>query len=215
MSNKMKELKVSTKIFEHWNRVVTQQELYDVDEEYILEMCNVSKQHTGLPYDLWIDTLGSRRGNEHSNSPRIKVRVDDTWIPLSVSDNPDIPQSVRSTGVKDYPGLSIVKKYVKAYKKILLAHYYSQISDREALNLLRTIKDCRKAELELSDLLDITKNFSIQYHWDTDWSLYEINVVDEDSSLVTTSYASTDYELLVELGELQRKYQVENIHKVT
>lgn len=56
------------------------------------EMANVSKDDTGLPYDLWIDSAGDSR---RKHGPRVKVQVNNTFIPLIISDNPDIPKSVK------------------------------------------------------------------------------------------------------------------------
>lgn len=210
----MKEAKISTHVFEHWDRVVRQTELDGLDEEYIIEMCNVSKSKTGLPYNLWIDTAGESRGNQHTHTPRIKVLVNGEWIPLEVCDDPDIPESVRKTGVKDYPGLSIVKKYVKAYKKVLLAHYYEQIDDADALRLLRTLKDYKQSEIELNDIIDTTPVFLIQYQWLPDMLVYEINVLGESKKLVETRYAMSEYELFVELDKLKNFYQPETIKEV-
>lgn len=87
------------------------------------EMANVSKEDTGLPYDLWIDSIGVDRKGKHS-SPRLKVQVNGKLIPVLISENPDIPDSLKRKGIKDFPHLSEVKKYIKAYLKVLLINQY-------------------------------------------------------------------------------------------
>ncbi len=116
---------------------------YAFDMESAFEMANVSKDDTGLPYDLWIDSIGSDRNTPHS-LPRLKVRIDGKFIPVLLSDNPDIPDSVKKAGVKDFPHFSEIKKYIKAYLDVLLAHYNKELTDKQALNILSTIDEAKE-----------------------------------------------------------------------
>ena len=40
-------------------------ELLILNEDALFEMANIKAKRTGLPYDLWIDSMGIDRGNEH------------------------------------------------------------------------------------------------------------------------------------------------------
>lgn len=40
--------------------------------EHIYEMAKLTRQKSGQPFDIWIDSLGSKRNTKH-NSPRIKA----------------------------------------------------------------------------------------------------------------------------------------------
>lgn len=114
------------------------------------EMANVSKDDTGLPYDLWIDSAGDSR---RKHGPRVKVQVNNTFIPLIISDNPDIPKSVKKNGVSDFPHLAEIQKYIRAYKEILLAHYRKQLSDKNTLLLLETIEKADTNKIKLVNYL--------------------------------------------------------------
>ena len=92
-------------------------------------MANVSKKDTGLPYDIWIDSVGSSRRVAH-HLPRIKVKVDGKMIPISISDNPKILAG------RDFPQSSIIKNYILKYREVLERHWNHELTDREALNLL-------------------------------------------------------------------------------
>lgn len=116
------------------------------------EMANVSKDDTGLPYNIWIDSLGKDRQNKH-NSPRIKVDVNGKLIPVTIGDNPDIPESVKKTGTKDFACIAEVKKYIRAYKDVFLAHYNRQITDRQALNLLVDISKAEEGKIQIVKLV--------------------------------------------------------------
>lgn len=114
------------------------------------EMANVSKEDTGLPYDLWIDSAGDFRKR---HGPRIKVQVNNTLIPITISDNPDIPKSAKKGGISNFPHLAEIKKYIKAYKEILLAHYKKQLSDKNTLLLLETLGQADINKIKLVNYL--------------------------------------------------------------
>lgn len=78
-----------------------------LNEQYLLEMANVKSTDTGLPYDIWIDSLGKDRDVEH-NIPRIKVNVNGKYIPIEISDEPDIPESVKKMGIVDFDKKSLI-----------------------------------------------------------------------------------------------------------
>ena len=179
---------------------------FKLNEDLLFEMANLEKRDTGLPYDIWIDSAGKSRSNSHSNTPRIKIDVNGDLIPVEISDNPDIPDSVKKQGVPNIPHFSEIKKYVKAYKKVFLAHYLNQISDKQALNLLGPIKLAPQSEISLSQIIDQTPNTIIKYRWDNKELLYIIEVY-KDNSKVDTLYALGEYNLFKYLGELKNKYQ--------
>jgi len=128
-----------------------ERELFEaLSNNVAFEMANVSKDDTGLPYDLWIDSAGDSR---RRHGPRVKVQVNNTFIPLIISDNPDIPKSVKKNGVSDFPYLAEIQKYIRAYKEILLAHYRKQLSDKNTLLLLETIEKADTNKIKLVNYL--------------------------------------------------------------
>lgn len=193
------------------DKIYTIQELMKLDENLLLEMATVSKSKIGLPYDLWLDPAGIDRGNEHVNNPRIKIKVDDSLIPIEISDDPKIPDSVKKNLDKDIPNLAAVKNYVKAYKKVLLAHYYKKIDDKDALNLLSTIGDAKAAELKLDEITKPKTNGEIRYKRDVDQCLYVISVFDDKNNIVTTSYAFNKYYLYSEIKALKDTYEITTV----
>lgn len=193
------------------DKIYTIQELMKLDEDLLLEMATVSKSKIGLPYDLWLDPAGIDRGNEHATNPRIKIKVDDSLIPIEISDDPKIPDSVKKNLDKDVPNLAAVKNYVKAYKKVLLAHYYKKIDDKDALNLLSTIGDAKAAELKLDEITKPKTNGEIRYKWDVDQCLYIIRVFDDKNNIVTTSYAFNKYYLYSEIKALKDTYEITTV----
>lgn len=104
--------------------------LNNLDEDIFFEMANAVKEDTGLPYNIWLDSVGKNRKNKHSE-PRIKVEVDNDFIPVIICDNPYIPIEG-----KTFKKFSIIKKFIIDNKDILLQHWNKQLTDKEILNLL-------------------------------------------------------------------------------
>lgn len=191
--------------------VFTQEQMMDMNEDFLLEMSVIRPNESGLPYELWLDPSGKDRGNEHTNSPRLKVKVDNNYIPLEISDNPDIPSSVKKNGRNSFPHLGIIKKYVVAYKKALLAHYFKEINDEDIHKYVGTLKQAPQLELKLDNDLNNHQSGKIEYFWDTDEMLYNISVVSEDGAVINTSYAFDNNLLNKELYELRNTYEISKI----
>ena len=103
--------------------------LLESDSKHIDEMANVSKQDTGLPYSVWIDSEGKDRVAPH-NVPRLKVDVDGDRIPVSISDTPKILVN------KNIPQFSKISSWIIKYKNVLLQHWNKELTDRQTLNML-------------------------------------------------------------------------------
>lgn len=105
------------------------EQLNNLNEDYLCEMANVSKEDTGLPYDLWIDSEGKDRKTQHS-MPRLKVDVNGDRIPVSIEQNPKILAD------KEIPKFARVKKYIQKYYNVFIKHWNKELTDKQALNLL-------------------------------------------------------------------------------
>jgi len=196
------------------NKVYSIDKLKSLNENLLLEMTNIWGNQIGLPYDIWLDPAGKERGNEHTFSPRIKVNVDGNLIPMTISDNPDIPESVRKQGIADFPHISLIKKYIKAYKNVLLAHFLKQISDKDVTQLLKNIKYADTSKEQLKAILNPRiENGQIEYRWDDEELLYIIDVLNSDNEIIITDFATNDFELFSKLEELKEVYEIENVVK--
>lgn len=196
------------------NKVYSIDKLKSLNENLLLEMTNIWGNQIGLPYDIWLDPAGKERGNEHTFSPRIKVNVDGNLIPMTISDNPDIPESVRKQGIADFPHISLIKKYIKAYKDVLLAHFLKQISDKDVTQLLKNIKYADTSKEQLKAILNPRiENGQIEYRWDDEELLYIIDVLNSDNEIIITDFATNDFELFSKLEELKEVYEIENVVK--
>ena len=100
-----------------------------LDEEYLTEMANATKNDTGLPYDIWLDSAGKNRKNKRSE-PRFKVSIDNDLIPISISKDPKVLIE------KEIKKWSLIKKFVVDNYEDLMKHWNGELTDREILNIL-------------------------------------------------------------------------------
>jgi putative endonuclease len=97
----------------------------------LYEMATISKEETGLPYDIWIDSMGIDRKGKH-NQPRLKIKVNNNLIPISIEDNP----RVLVGNAKKIKELDKIFKFIKENLEILQKHWQKELDDRETLNLI-------------------------------------------------------------------------------
>lgn len=111
-------------------------ELNNLDEDMLFEMANMTPQETGLPYKIWFDGGAEVRKVPHS-TPRVKIRYEGSWIPITISDSPEIPKSVlKNSRIKDVPKLQDVKDFIIKYKDILLKHWQGELSDFQLMSTI-------------------------------------------------------------------------------
>lgn len=93
------------------------------------KMANLRKQESGLPYDIWLDSAGYKRNTPHSVM-RINVSIDNELIPVIIASQRDIrPQ-------KHFKRENEIISWASDNYCILFKHWNSELSDRQALNLL-------------------------------------------------------------------------------
>jgi len=101
----------------------------------IYGMAVIDKSLSGLPYDIWLDPAGDRRNTRH-NSPRLKVNVDGVLIPYTIG---DIPKQAVSDKRKVNHENKIIR-WIQQNKDILLKQWRCEISDKEALDLVKKLE---------------------------------------------------------------------------
>lgn len=93
------------------------------------EMANLRKQESGLPYDIWLDSACSKRNIPH-NVMMIKVSIDNELIPVIIASQRDIrPQ-------KHFKRENEIISWASDNYYTLFKHWNSELSDRQALNIL-------------------------------------------------------------------------------
>lgn len=93
------------------------------------EIANLRKQESGLPYDIWLDSAGYKR-NTHHNVMKIKVSIDNEFIPVIIASQRDIrPQ-------KHFKRENEIILWASNNYDTLFRHWNGELSDRRALNIL-------------------------------------------------------------------------------
>jgi len=125
----------------------------DIYGEPIYEMSNLYKRKSGgLPMNLWIDDSGRWKSLNHK-LPRLKFQPDrgestsqleHKGIPMEISDNPDIPESVKKHNPKhDFSEneIELLRKFIRKYKNELLRVSDPDDSEFDFGDFLEYIKD--------------------------------------------------------------------------
>lgn len=186
-------------------------ELDQLNEDLLWEMATITPQKSGIPYKIWLDPMGVTRGNEHTFSPRLKIEVDGKFIPVEISDNPQIPNSVKKTGVKEPKKFDEVQDYIRAYEDVMLAHFYGKIDDDDATTLLKNVTMADEASKKLNLLL---KNYGyiIEYYWDTSELIFVLEMKEETSGYVEYRDTALDRgELFKIITDLRSNYQIKEV----
>lgn len=102
------------------------------DVENLYEMSNVIKDYTGLDYVVWIST----NSNSSQHGPRIKVRIDGEFIPVSIEDDPRITIATNKT----IPNFNDLQKWIIMNKELLLQYWNSQ----GEIDIVTVIKNLRR-----------------------------------------------------------------------
>ena len=93
------------------------------------EMANLRKHESGLPYDVWLDSACCKRNTLH-NEMMIKVSIDNELIPVIIASQRDIrPQ-------KHFKRENDIISWASNNYDTLFKHWNSELSDRQALNIL-------------------------------------------------------------------------------
>ncbi len=88
----------------------------------------ISARETGLPYDVLLDSIGSDK--LFSGKPRVGVLVEDTVVPVSISEKPVVLSGYH------FQNESLIIKWIKKYNAELLEHWNKKMTDKEILNSL-------------------------------------------------------------------------------
>ena len=87
----------------------------------------VSKNDTGLPYDLLLYSLGKRSGH---SEPRLVVDIGSERVPVSISSAPEI---LADKAIEDF---FAVREYICCHLPLLLLHWNNDCTDKEVLTQL-------------------------------------------------------------------------------
>lgn len=194
------------------DKLYTLKELRLLNEDLLFEQATIDKEDSKLPYTIWLDPAGKDRSNEHSGSPRVKITLPGTGeqVPITISEDPEVPKSVKKINNVKIPKFNEVREWIIAYRKILLAHYYRQINDDQATTLLKSIDKASEAEIKLGKYLGPKPKGYIEWFYDSSEGAYEAQVKDNEGNIITRSIELSRYSMWIEIQELENIYEIED-----
>ena len=99
----------------------------ELGEDEGFDYAGLTQQETGLPYIVLIDSVGITR--KPRIKPRIRVRVNDEYIPVSIS-------KTNVEKYKPFEGDTEIEQWVIENYDILIKHWNQEITETEAMDLL-------------------------------------------------------------------------------
>ena len=120
------------------------------------EMSKIKKDKSGLPFDIWVDSVGKDR-NIGYNSQCIFIIKDNKEIGISFYGEPKIEsgaENLKSFGEID---VNIIKDYIKTHKALFFAHWNQDIDDCEISIAMILIK--KNPKLIDDKAIEQAKNF--------------------------------------------------------
>lgn len=98
------------------------------------EIATASAKRTGLPYDLWIDSVGKDR-NVSNNSPKVKVSSNGEQISLLIA----AKSKVLAGDEKKFRKLSEIMKFIEDNYEAFLFHWNKRWGDLEMLHYIEYV----------------------------------------------------------------------------
>lgn len=123
----------------------------------IFEMANLTRQESGQPFDIWVDSSGEGRKSGHNNI-RIKAKNNGETVIAGFNNNGEYTNFQTSKDVlKRFGKAKELKEYVIKIKPLLELHWEGKITDTEFLLTAKFIKrgyDVLDAVDKATELLD-------------------------------------------------------------
>lgn len=106
-------------------------------KENLYEMSNLSVKKTGLDYIVWI----APQSGKEKHSARIKIKVDNSFISITIDDNPEVIKKNKNISI-DSKKLNKIFSWVRLNKESLLKYWNGKgnVGIDEILPELKKIK---------------------------------------------------------------------------
>lgn len=105
----------------------------------IFEMAKLTREESGEPFDIWIDSAGKERNTKH-NEPRIKAFNNGVTVIAGFKNGEYSNFQTAKDKLKRFGESSRLKKYVIKIRPILELHWENKITDTEFLVTARFVK---------------------------------------------------------------------------
>lgn len=104
----------------------------------IFEMAKVTRQKSGQPFDIWIDSLGQERNTKHNN-PRIKVINNNVEVIAGFDNGEYTNFQTPKDKLQKFGEATALKKYVIKMKPVIELHWEGKIDDGDFINIAKFV----------------------------------------------------------------------------
>ena len=112
-------------------------------------MTNINRKESNLSENIWVDSAGIHTNVPHS-TPRFKLLKDNSYIPFSLTSEPEnLVKNDKTTLPKD------VKQFIVDNLDIFLKHWNGQITDTQLLMFVHAVQQENLSKSEAIEKLKI------------------------------------------------------------
>lgn len=106
----------------------------------VYKMANLTRQESGQPFDIWVDSAGKSRNVKH-NEPRIKATNNGVTITAGFKKGEYSTFQTAKDKVRQFGKSKELEDYLIKIKPLLELHWENKITDREFLNIAVLVRD--------------------------------------------------------------------------
>lgn len=115
------------------------EQLNNLEEDYLVEMANLSPKRTGLSVTIWSDNNGINRNVAH-NEPRVKIGKNNYWVVVTIASDPVIKAQSANIKKSEMEQIMLGIEYVSRNYDLFLKHFISsneEFDDQDLMDALR------------------------------------------------------------------------------
>lgn len=105
----------------------------------IYEMANLTREESGQPFDLWINSAGKARNTKH-NEPRVKASNNGVRILAGFKNGEYTNFNTPKDNIRKFGKNTELKEYLIKIKSLLELHWENKITDTEFLLIANLVK---------------------------------------------------------------------------
>lgn len=103
------------------------------------EMANLTRQKSGQPFDIWIDSAGQHGVNKH-NEPRIKATNNGVTVIAGFKNNKYSNFQTAKDKLRQFGKTKELEEYVIKMKPVIELHWEGKIDDGDFINIAVFVK---------------------------------------------------------------------------
>lgn len=119
----------------------------------VYAMANISRQQTGQPFSLWIDSIGKGRNTTH-NALRVKAEANDVEVVVGFLNGEYTTFKTTKQTLLNFKESNALKSYIMKMKPALELHWNQEIDDTEFGLVARYVKRGKTVEEAIDKVFD-------------------------------------------------------------